>query len=91
MTGRVKRKFKPNIQRIRVLDPEGRVLRLKISTRVIKKGVITLKRGDKTVSFPLVKALHGRNKGFNKHDRADGQDSGDASQTPSQTSSQPSS
>ena len=62
ITGKTKRKFKPNLQRIRVLDPEGRILRLKVSTKVIKTGVITLKKGEKTVSFPLVKALRGRNR-----------------------------
>ena len=83
VTGRSKRKFKPNIQSIRVLDPDGRVLRLKLSTRVIKRGVITLKRGNKTVSFPLIKALHGRNKGFNKHDRADTDTATNATETSS--------
>lgn len=62
ITGKTKRKFKPNIQKIRVLTPEGRVLRLKVSTKVIKTGVITIKKGDKLVSFPLVKALRGRNR-----------------------------
>lgn len=62
ITSRTKRTFKPNLQAIRVLDPEGRVLRLKVSTKVIKAGVITLQKGDKTVSFPLVKAMRGRNK-----------------------------
>ena len=60
VTGRSKRKFKPNIQRVRVLDPDGRVLNLKLSTRAIKTGVIELKRGDKVVRFPLVRALRGR-------------------------------
>lgn len=62
ITSRTKRKFKPNLQSIRVLDPEGRVLRLKVSTKVIKSGVITLQKGDKTITFPLVKALRGRNR-----------------------------
>ena len=66
VTGRSKRKFKPNIQRVRVLDPDGRLLRLKLSTRAIKTGMITLKRGDKTVTFPLVRALRGRNREFTK-------------------------
>ncbi|MGE3173462.1 MAG: 50S ribosomal protein L28 [Planctomycetota bacterium] len=67
VTGRSKRKFKPNIQTIRVLTPEGGVLRLKVSTKVIKTGVITLKKeGGKTRSFPLVKALRGRNRAFTK-------------------------
>ncbi|MCR9247076.1 MAG: 50S ribosomal protein L28 [bacterium] len=66
VTGRSKRTFKPNIQPIRVLTPEGKVLRLKVSTKVIKRGIITLKVGDKTVTFPLVKAVRGRNRAFTK-------------------------
>ena len=73
VTGRVKRKFKPNLQTIRVLDPDGRVLRLKVCTQVIKKGIITIQRGDKTISFPLVKALRGRNSEFTKHNKPAGQ------------------
>ena len=69
VTGRSKRKFKPNIHRVRVLDPDGRVLRLKLSARAIKTGVITLKRGDRTVSFPLVRALRGRNREFTRAQR----------------------
>ena len=66
VTGRSKRKFKPNIQPVRVLTPDGTVLRLKLSTRAIKKGVVILQKGDKTVKFPLVKALRGRNRDFTK-------------------------
>lgn len=67
VTGRSKRTFKPNIQTIRVLTPEGGVLRLKVSTKVIKTGVITLKKeGGRTVSFPLVRALRGRNRAHSK-------------------------
>ena len=67
VTGRTKRKFKPNLQTIRILTPEGAVMRIKVSTKVIKTGVITLhKEGGKSVSFPLVKALRGRNRAFSK-------------------------
>ncbi|MCA8950556.1 MAG: 50S ribosomal protein L28 [Planctomycetes bacterium] len=66
VTGRSKRTFKPNIQPLRVLTPDGQVLRLKVSTKVIKRGIITLKMGDKVVSFPLVKAVRGRNRAFTK-------------------------
>ena len=73
VTGRVKRKFKPNLQTIRVIDPDGRTLRLKVSTQVIKQGVITIQRGDKNVTFPLVKALRGRNSEYTKHNKPEGQ------------------
>ncbi|MFN3241127.1 MAG: 50S ribosomal protein L28 [Planctomycetota bacterium] len=66
VTGRSKRKFKPNLQPVRILTPEGTVMTLKLSTKVIKRGVITLQKGDKTVSFPLVKAVRGRNRAFTK-------------------------
>ena len=40
VTGRTKRKFKPNIQRVRaVLD--GKVVRLRVSARAIRMGLIT--------------------------------------------------
>jgi len=71
VTGRSKRKFKPNIHTVRVLTPEGGLLRLKVSTKVIKTGVITLKNENgKTVSFALVKALRGRNRAFSKAQKA---------------------
>ena len=70
VTGRTKRKFKPNLQPVRILTPEGTVMTLKLSTKVIKRGVITLQKGDKTVSFPLVKAIRGRNRAFTKAQKA---------------------
>ena len=70
VTGRSKRKFKPNLQPVRILTPEGTVMTLKLSTKVIKRGVITLQKGDKTVSFPLVKAVRGRNRAFTKAQKA---------------------
>lgn len=69
VTGRSKRKFKPNLQPVRILTPEGTVMTLKLSTKVIKRGVITLQKGDKTVSFPLVKAIRGRNRAFTKNQK----------------------
>ncbi len=67
VTGRSKRTFKPNLQPVRILTPEGQVVTLKLSTKVIKKGVIKLQKGNgKQVSFPLVKAVRGRNRAFTK-------------------------
>jgi large subunit ribosomal protein L28 len=66
VTGRNKRTFKPNIQNVRVLTPDGTVVRMKLSTRAIKTGVITIKKGDRTVEFPLVRALRGRNREFTR-------------------------
>jgi large subunit ribosomal protein L28 len=64
VTGRSKRTFKPNIHTVRVLAPDGRVIRIKMSARAIKSGVVILKRGDRVERFPLVRALRGRNRGF---------------------------
>lgn len=66
VTGRSKRTFKPNIQTVRILTPDGTVVRMKLSTRAIKTGVIKLEKGGRVVSFPLVKAMRGRNRGHTK-------------------------
>ena len=66
VTGRSKRTFKPNIQPIRILTPEGQVVTLRVSTKVIKRGVITLEKNGKLVSYPLVRALRGRNRAHTK-------------------------
>ena len=46
--------------------PDGTVMTLRLCTKVIKRGIITLPKGDGTVSFPLVKAVRGRNRAFTK-------------------------
>lgn len=69
VTGRSKRTFKPNLQPVCILTPDGSVVTLKLSTKVIKRGVITLRQGDRMVSFPLVKAVRGRNRQFTKAQR----------------------
>ena len=66
VTGRSKRKFKANVHKVRVLDPDGRVLHLKLSTRAIKTGIIELEKEGRIVRFPLVRALRGRNREFSK-------------------------
>lgn len=70
VTGRSKRTFKPNLQPVRILTPEGQIKTLKVSTKVIKKGVITLQKNGKAFSFPLVKAVRGRNRAFTKAQKA---------------------
>lgn len=40
VTGRTKRTFKPNIQRVRALI-DGRIVRIKVSTKAIRMGLIT--------------------------------------------------
>ena len=71
VTGRNKRKFKPNIQKVRVLTPEGTVLRMKLSTRAIKTGVIKIEKGGRIIKFPLVRAMRGRNRAFTRAQKSD--------------------
>ena len=66
ITGHTKRKFKPNIQKIRVLLPNGTVRRMKLAASVIKKGEITVKIDGIEQTVPLVKALRGRNRAFTR-------------------------
>lgn len=63
-TGHTKRKFKANIQKVRVLLPDGTVKRMKLATSVIKSGRITVRLGGHDQTVPLVKALRGRNRAF---------------------------
>ncbi|MBE7504650.1 MAG: 50S ribosomal protein L28 [Verrucomicrobiales bacterium] len=72
VTGRSKRTFKPNLQPVRILTPEGSVVTLRLSTKVIKRGVISLEKNGKVKSFPLVKAVRGRNRAFTKAQKKTG-------------------
>lgn len=65
-TGVSHRTFKPNIQKIRVLLPDGTVRRMKLAASVIKSGRITIRVGGSVRQVPLVKALKGRNRAFSK-------------------------
>jgi len=65
-TGHTKRKFKANIQKLRVLLPNGTVRRMKLATSVIKKGEIIVRIDGNMQTVPLVKALRGRNREFSK-------------------------
>ena len=65
-TGVSLRTFKSNVQKVRVLLPNGTVRRMKLATSVIKKGLITLTLDGREQTVPLVKALRGRNRAFAK-------------------------
>ena len=65
-TGHTKRVFKANIQKVRVLLPNGTVKRMRLATSVIKSGRITVRMNGHEVTVPLVKALRGRNREFSK-------------------------
>ena len=65
-TGHTKRVFKANIQKVRVLLPNGTVIRMKLAASVIKKGEITVRMDGVEQTIPLVKALRGRNREFTR-------------------------
>ena len=65
-TGHTKRVFKANIQKVRVLLPNGTVMRMKLAASVIKKGEITVRMDGVEQTIPLVKALRGRNREFTR-------------------------
>jgi large subunit ribosomal protein L28 len=59
-TGINRRTFKPNLQFVRIVLPNGGVRRMRVAASVIKKGVITTVVDGRLMSFPLVKAARGR-------------------------------
>ncbi len=65
-TGHTLRKFKANIQKVRVLLPNGSVLRMKLSATALKRGLVPMTEGGKVRLVPLVKALRGRNRAFTR-------------------------
>lgn len=56
-TGRTKRKYKANIQKIRVILPDGTRTRVRLSTKAIKSGKVGVMKGDRVVVVPLVKSV----------------------------------
>ena len=63
-TGITRRSFKPNIQIVRVLLPNGGLRRMKLATSVIKKGEITVRIDGHMRKVPLIKAPHGRQREY---------------------------
>lgn len=61
-TGHCRRKFKANIQKVRVLLPDGSVVRMKLAATALKRGLVPMTSGGKVRLVPLVKALRGRNR-----------------------------
>jgi large subunit ribosomal protein L28 len=61
-TGITKRKFKVNLQSIRVLLPNGTVMSMSVAASVIRNGWITIDKDGRKVRVPLVKAPRGRGK-----------------------------
>jgi len=67
-TGHTKRTFKSNIQKVRVLLPDGSVRRMRLATSVIKSGRVTVRINGTDQTVPLVKALRGRNRAFSRQE-----------------------
>ena len=61
-TGITRRTFKPNLQRIRIVLPNGGTRRLRVAASVIKKGEVTIRFEGKMITIPIKKALRGRNR-----------------------------
>jgi large subunit ribosomal protein L28 len=60
--GKTLRWWRPNIQSVRVLLPNGEVRRMNLSATAIKKGQIQVKMDGRMQTIPLVKAARGRQK-----------------------------
>ena len=58
--GKTLRWFRPNIQKIRVLLPNGTVRRMNLAASTIKRGFIRVKIDGKMRTVPLIKATRGR-------------------------------
>lgn len=67
-TGHTLRKFKANIQKVRVLLPDGTVKRIKLSSTALKRGLVPVTAGDRVRLVPMIKALRGRNRAFARKD-----------------------
>lgn len=64
ITGITARKFQVNLQRIKVLLPDGTVKRMRVAASVIRAGWILAKVDGRMQRVPLVKAVRGRNRQF---------------------------
>jgi large subunit ribosomal protein L28 len=69
-TGITRRSFKPNLQTVRVLLPNGGLRRMKLATSVIKKGEFEMRIHGETITVPLIKAPRGRQREYLASKRA---------------------
>ena len=61
-TGITRRTYRPNLQRIRIVLPDGGIRRLRVAASVIKKGEVEIPFRGRMVTLKIQKALRGRNK-----------------------------
>jgi len=59
ITGISRRKFKPNLQKIKIWLPNGKTQTVRVATSVIRDGKITMEVDGKMRTFPLIKASKG--------------------------------
>ena len=59
VTGISRRKFKPNLQTIKVWLPNGTTRKVRVATSVIRAGKLTLEVDGQMQTFPLIKASKG--------------------------------
>ena len=61
-TGITRRTYRPNLQRVRIVLPDGGVRRLRVAASVIKKGEVKIPFHGRMITLKIKKALRGRNK-----------------------------
>lgn len=61
-TGISRRTFKPNLQKIRIVLPDGGIRRLRVAVSVIKKGEVRIPFKGNMITLKIEKALRGRNR-----------------------------
>lgn len=61
-TGISRRTYKPNLQRIRIVLPDGGIRRMRVAASVIKRGEVKVHFKGQLVTLKIEKALRGRNK-----------------------------
>jgi len=61
-TAITRRTFRPNLQKVRIVLPDGGIRRLRLAASVIKKGQVTIPYKGRMVTLEIEKALRGRNK-----------------------------
>ncbi len=69
--GKTLRWFRPNIQKIRVLLPNGDVRRMNLAASAIKRGFIRVKIDGNMRTIPLIKATRGRQALYRKQKEQD--------------------
>ena len=65
-TGITRRSFRPNLQWVRCLLPNGETRRMRLAASVIKKGMIVVRFDGREQTVPLLRAVRGRQAEFSR-------------------------